>query len=928
MEALRQDDPRHFGPYTVLARFRETASAVHYLGRGADGDDIAVVTAARPALAAVPAFRRRFQSEARTAERLAGGWVQPPLAAPADGLWTATAYVPALTLAEAIDLAGPLPERAVRILGAGLAETLSRVHATGAVLQGLAPGTVLLAEDGPRLTAFGPLGAAAAAEANASGQLSVRLGYLTPEQVDGKDVGPASDLFVLGLLLAYAATGTTPLADGPAAEAAERIAHASAELDSVPDELRDLIAGCLAKDPADRPSAGSVAAELALEGAAGLAKGGWLPERLAASVADQAARVRALRAPEDEADPAEAAGPPATEPADSASAPASGPAAPEDVRPASEPADEIPTGPQDARPESGILATPVGTQDAGTPDTGTPDTGRREGGLPVPASAPADGDIGDSSTTRFLGTVTPAPRTDRATTQLAVPRELAAGPQPQSPQPVRPAAPPTAPLPPSAPASQPHPYTYPAAAPQSAPAPLPLPAQPPAPAPSTAAAASATSRRALLTVVAAGAAGLVVGGGAVAALGSGDDASADDGKPAPKPRRTLPGQAPEPSWIYTHPAAEPAPLTSGVWEDKLLVLTGATGATGIDLRTGRKIWQRADAAGAQAVLAAGKDLCFLASPTEFLWLSPKDGQVKHRVRFVDQFTGVPNMKVAPLTGSSGSVVWFTGSHTVLVKAPKPKKGQKPGRDTQVVKAYFFAYDIVLRKELWRVAVPAGRAPGTPAYRLTAVRAADLVVRQDAATLTPADVAAGKGRALFRCFDRKTGKLLWVRQFGALAPAGAALGDEEGQLYGAVGDDLQAFEMATAKPVWTLNGTASSVFGTPVQAGKLLHTTNRNQEVGAVDRATGKLLWRRSTEVPLGGNAPALTLSGGGGTLLAADASQVTAFAAADGRRLWKFQDIGAQDPKGATVSAPYRVLAAGRTAVVQRGGVFYAFPVE
>ncbi|WP_406392184.1 PQQ-binding-like beta-propeller repeat protein [Streptomyces sp. NBC_00887] len=926
MEALRQDDPRHFGPYTVLARFRETASAVHYLAGGADADDIAVVAAARPSLAAVPAFSRRFQSEARTAERLAGGWVQPPLAAPADALWTAAAYVPALTLAEAIDLAGPLPERAVRILGAGLAETLSRVHATGAVLQGLAPGTVLLAEDGPRLTAFGPLGAAAAAEANASGQLSVRLGYLTPEQVDGKDVGPASDLFVLGLLLAYAATGTTPLADGPAAEAAERIAHASAELDSVPDELRDLIAGCLAKDPADRPSAGSVAAELALEGAAGLAKGGWLPERLAASVADQAARVRALRVPQKGADPEAAAGQAVTEPADSAPAPASGPAAPEDVRPASERADGASAGPQDARPaeapsgavgESGNLAAPTGTQDVGTPDAG-----HREGGLPVPASA--DGDIGDSRTTRFLGTVSPAPRTDRATTQLAVPRELAAGPQAQPPEPVRPTTPPAAPV--SAPAAQPYPYTYPAAAPQGAPAPLPLPAQ--APAAPAAAAASPTSRRALLTVVAAGAAGLIVGGGAVAALGSGDDASAADDKPAPKPRRALPGQAPEPSWIYTHPAAEPAPPTSGVWGDKLLVLTGTTGATGIDLRTGRKLWERADAAGAQAVLAAGKDLCFLASPTEFLWLSPKDGQVKHRVRFVDQFTGVPNMKVAPLTGQSGSVVWFTGSHTVLVKAPTPKKGQKPGKDTQVVKAYFFAYDIVLRKELWRVAVPAGRSPGTPDYRLTAVRAADLVVRQNAATLTPADVTAGKGKAFFRCFDRKTGKLLWSRQFGALTPAGAVLGDEEGRLYGGVGDDLQAFETATAKPVWTLNGTAASVFGTPVLAGKLLHTTNRNQEVGAVDRATGKLLWRRSTEVPLGGNAPTLTLSSGAKTLLAADASQVTAFAAADGRRLWKFQDIGAQDPEGATVGAPYRVLAAGKTVVVQRGGVFYAFPVE
>ncbi|MFE4213142.1 PQQ-binding-like beta-propeller repeat protein [Streptomyces sp. NPDC056844] len=872
MEALRQDDPRHFGPYTALARFRASASAVHFVARGVDGDDLAVVTAARPALAAVPAFRRRFRAEARTAERLAGGWVQPPVASPDDdALWTATAYVPAVTLAEAIGLAGPLPERSVRILGAGLAETLSRVHAGGAVLQGLAPETVLLAEDGPRLTAFGPLGAAAAAEAREGGQLSVRLGYLTPEQVEGKEVGPASDLFVLGLLLAYAATGTTPLAEGPVEEAAERIAHGSAELGDVPDELRALIARCLAKDPDDRPAAGSVAAELALEGAAGLAKGGWLPGPLAAAVTDQAARVRALETPvEADRDPVQ---------------------------------DAVPTDavPRDEAPAESARHT-------GTGDTST-----------------SNGDIGeDSRTTRFLGTGARAPQSDRATTQLALPPGAVPPPSP-------------APTPPPA---QPYPYAYPAAAaPQGAPtaptAPAAFPqALPPALPPAAptgaprAASAPATSRRALLTTVAAGAAGLVLGGAAVSALGSDDPASPADDKPAADTRPALPGRAPDPRWMYTHPAAAPAPLTAGVWQDELLVLTDTAGATAVDLRTGRKKWERADAAGAQTVLTAGDGLCFLASPTEFLWLSPKDGRIAHRVRFVDQFTGVPNMKVGPLTGLSGSVLWFTGSHTVTVKAPKPKKGKKPGKDTQVVKAYFFAYDVVERKELWRVAVPAGRAPGTPAYRLTAVRDADLVVRQDAGTLSPADVTAGKGKAFFRCFERTTGKLLWNRQFGAVAPAGAAAGDEQGQLYGAVGDDLLAFETATGKPVWTLNGTASSVFGTPLPAGTLLHTTNRNQEVGAVERATGKLLWRRSTEVPLGGNAPALTLSGGGKTLLAADASQVTAFAAADGRRLWKFQDIGAQDPKGATVSAPYRVLAAGKTAVVQRERAFYAFPVK
>lgn len=486
MEALRQDDPRRFGPYTVLARFRETASAVRYLARDTDGDGRVVVTAARPELAALPAFRRRFQAEARTAERLSGGWVQPPLAGPEDdGLWTAAAYVPALTLAEAIALAGPLPERAVRILGAGLAETLSRVHATGAVLQGLAPGTVLLAEDGPRLTAFGPLGGAAGAEAREGGQLSVRLGYLTPEQVGGEAAGTPSDLFVLGLLLAYAATGTTPFADGPADGAAERIAHASAELGSVPDALRGLIAGCLAKDPADRPGAGAVAAELALEGAAGLARGGWLPEPVATAVTDQAARVRALdAAPEAGAQAGAQAG--AVAAAGTADAGAAAPAA------------TAGAGVRQSDPATAQLALPRA--------------------LPAPASATPEPPHTPAS---------PAPgpwHAPAASPAQGAPHAPASG------------------LPPAqAPAAARQPYAYPypaapAALPQQLPA-GPSPAPPAAPAP---------GRRGLLTAVAAGAAGLVVGGGAVLALGSDDQAAATDDKPSAAPRPTVPGRRPSP----------------------------------------------------------------------------------------------------------------------------------------------------------------------------------------------------------------------------------------------------------------------------------------------------------------------------------------------------------------------------------------------
>ncbi|MEU2674513.1 PQQ-binding-like beta-propeller repeat protein [Streptomyces sp. NPDC007164] len=926
MEALRQDDPRRFGPYTVLARLRETASAVQYLARAATAPDAVVITAARPELAALPAFRRRFQAEADTADRLTGAWSRPQ---PADAddtpndvpddtpdespdedlLWTAGPYVPALTLAEAIGTTGPLSERAVRILGAGIAETLSRVHATGAVLQGLAPRTVLLAGDGPRLTAFGPLGAAAAAEARPGGQLSVRLGYLTPEQVAGEEPGPASDLFVLGLLLAYAATGTTPLADGPAAEGPERIAHTAPELGAVPEELRDLVARCLAKAPADRPSAGTVAAELALEGAAGMAKGGWLPEALAAAVAEQGVRARE----------AVASGRPIEGPAGgpvsaSSEGPAEGPA----DAPVGTPVDAAAEGPVDAPPSEPVDTPPGAPTDTSTP---TPPVEPLPHVLPLP----------DTQTAQFGNLGRQVPRTDRPTTQLSVPPELTVQPEPTG----RPAAPASA-----APTSAALPAAGPAAAlpggvpavppPMVPPVPLPVPAG--RPALSAFSAARPTSpdakRRTLLIGLAAGAAGLVVGGGGALALGGGDSGSTDDPKPAPgHSGPTVAGLPPQPRWVYTVPAAEEAPLTAAVWNDRLLVLTGKNGATAVDLRTGRRIWENADAAEGRAALPAGKDLCFIAAPSGFLWLSPKDGKTVHRAEHAALSPGMPKLSAPEFVGASGPVIWFTGSEKVTVKAPPPKKGKKRGKDKQVVRAYVFAYDIVRREQLWRAPVPAGRAPGTPVHRLIAVGRNDLVIRQTPATLTPGDVRSAKGKAVFRSFDRKTGKALWTKQFGTVAPDAAAMGDDRGLLYAAVGDDLQAFETPAGKPKWTLNGTGGTPYGTPVATGAVLHTTNRNQEVGAVERETGRLRWRRSTEATIGTAAPAVTLSTTGRTLLAADGSQVTAFAAEDGRRLWKFQDIGTQAPKGPTVTAPYRVLTTGRTAVVQRGRIFYAFPV-
>ncbi|THA70360.1 serine/threonine protein kinase [Streptomyces sp. A0958] len=902
MEALRQDDPGRFGPYTVLGRLRETAASVQYLARGTAAQDLVVVTAARPALAALPAFRHRFDAEARIAGRLAGGWVAEVLDTPADGSgeddrpWTASAYVPALPLAEAIETVGPLPERAVRILGAAIAETLSRVHATGAVLQGLSPRTVLLAEDGPRLAAFGPLGAAAEAEAGPGGGLSVRLGYLTPEQLAGEAAGPASDLFVLGLLLAYAATGSTPLADGPPAGAAERIARADPELGGVPDALRDLVARCLAKDPADRPGAGEVAAELALEGAAGLAAGGWLPDRLSAAVAAQGATARRLAA---EPEPDEPVPAPATEPVNESvsdeKASVENPVSDHD--PVS---DENPSGAQgaDAPKSYGDVWDAVA---AAPPGAGIQDAVPHNPAPPAPAwqQPPVAGAVPGN----------PVPAPDTRTTQLRTIGQQASAPWPNTGT------------------YEQQPYAQPAQPPQPLPAPL-----PPAPAPNAAPPAgprpAGPNRRALLFGGAAGVAGLLIGGGAVYALGSGDDAkAADDPKPAPSSGGpTLAGAAPQPRWIYTHPEAEPAPLTAALWNDRLLVLTDEQHASAVDLRTGRRVWENADGAKGRAALPVDEEHCFVAGPAEFLWISAKDGEVAHRLAYTDGFQGAPGLELSTLVGAEGASIWFTAAHEVTVKAPKPKKGKKRGKDKQVVKSYLFAYDVVQRKELWRTPVPNGRGDVAPAYRMIAVRPDSVVVRQRPTTLTPAQVKAAKKKSRFSSYDRKTGKLQWTKAFGTVGPDAAATGDEDGALYAADGTGLRAFETPGGKAKWTLKGGRDSAYGPSVLADDLL-TTNVNQEVGAVDRTSGEPRWRRSTEATPDRTAPLITVSGSGDTVLAAGTGQVTAFAAADGRRLWKFQDIGNQDPKGATVTDGYQVLAYGKTAVVRRGRTVYAFPV-
>src|SRR5947207_11197508 len=248
-----------------------------FLGMSAGGRPIAVKVI-RTELATDPDFRARFRREVTAAQKVSGLFTALVVDADLDCPmpWLATAYVAGPSLTEAVRGHGPLPVRSVLALTAGLAEGLGAIHAAGVVHRDLKPSNVLLAEDGPRVIDFGISEAAEASVVAGANVLIGSPGYMSPEQVLGADIGPASDIFSLGSVLTFAATGTGPFGAGSHAALMYRLVNSRADLDNVPAELRSLVASCLAKQPGDRPTARQLLAEVgALQPAPG-----WLAESI------------------------------------------------------------------------------------------------------------------------------------------------------------------------------------------------------------------------------------------------------------------------------------------------------------------------------------------------------------------------------------------------------------------------------------------------------------------------------------------------------------------------------------------------------------------------------------------------------------------------------------------------------------------------
>ncbi|MEV7561688.1 MDR family MFS transporter [Streptomyces sp. NPDC089795] len=294
MDQLTAEDPNRIGPYRLIARLGAGGMGLVYLGRSEGGRTVAVKVV-QAEFAGNPEFRRRFAREVAAARRVGGSWTAAVLDADTEAAvpWVATQYIPGPDLQTVVARQfGPLPEDSVRTLADRLALALRAVHEAGLIHRDLKPSNVLVTVDGPRVIDFGIARAMDSLTGDSlhtrTGMLIGSPGFMSPEQVRGLELTPASDVFCLGAVLVYAATGRMLFGATDTGLNAHlfRIAEEEADLTGVPAPLVELVGACLHKDPARRPTPEEVSRRTAAD-----TTGEWLPGAVLAELGRHAARL-------------------------------------------------------------------------------------------------------------------------------------------------------------------------------------------------------------------------------------------------------------------------------------------------------------------------------------------------------------------------------------------------------------------------------------------------------------------------------------------------------------------------------------------------------------------------------------------------------------------------------------------------------------
>ncbi|WP_236051456.1 serine/threonine-protein kinase [Nonomuraea cypriaca] len=263
--ALSDQDPRELGQYRIAGRLGSGGMGSVYLAEGPTG--LVAIKVIKPHLAHDPEFPHRFRREVAAARKVSRWCTAPVLDAQLEDapLWLVTEYVPGPDLGRHVKEHGPLTGAAAEALAVGVAVALAAIHQAGIVHRDLKPGNVLLSPFGPRVIDFGISRALDTEQTTRSGQMLGTPGYMAPELFSGQ-VEPAADIFAWGCVVGAAtsttAPGRSPFAADNMMHAFHRVMREEPDLDGVEPAVRELVRAALARDPAARPTAEELVAEL------------------------------------------------------------------------------------------------------------------------------------------------------------------------------------------------------------------------------------------------------------------------------------------------------------------------------------------------------------------------------------------------------------------------------------------------------------------------------------------------------------------------------------------------------------------------------------------------------------------------------------------------------------------------------------------
>ncbi|MFI6317811.1 serine/threonine protein kinase [Nonomuraea sp. NPDC050556] len=257
-------------PGLVVGRFRLLdklgAGGMGVVHRAVDhAGTWAAVKLIHPSLLHDPEFRVRFAREVDVLRRVGGLCTARVLDADpeAETPWLATEFVPGPTLEAQVLAEGPLRDESLYGLAAGLAESLSAMHAAGVIHRDLKPTNVILSPTGPKVIDFGIARILEQTAITRTGHVIGSPGWVSPEEYRGEEASSAADVHGWGLVVAYAALGEPVFGRGRPEVLAMRLLADVPDLSGLPDDLRDLVSRCLDKQPQDRPSAPGLLDEVA-----------------------------------------------------------------------------------------------------------------------------------------------------------------------------------------------------------------------------------------------------------------------------------------------------------------------------------------------------------------------------------------------------------------------------------------------------------------------------------------------------------------------------------------------------------------------------------------------------------------------------------------------------------------------------------------